>query len=96
VAELDVLMARFDQFDKRMDDRFQAVSTRLDDQRQAFDGRLADLGQRLNDLGQRLAGVENRLTAAENRMASNLTVNIWGATISMLIATAVAVIKLWT
>jgi hypothetical protein len=43
-----------------------------------------------------MAGLENRLTAAENRMASNLTVNVWGATISMLIATAVAVIKLWT
>jgi hypothetical protein len=51
---------------------------------------------RLDDLGQRITAVETRLTSAENRMASSLTVNVWGATISGLIATAVAVIKLWT
>jgi hypothetical protein len=89
MAELDVLMTRFDQLDKRMDDRFLAIDTRLADQWQAFDGRLGDLGQRIS-------AIENRLMSAENRMASNLTVNVWGATISGLIAAAVAIIKLWT
>jgi hypothetical protein len=87
MAELDILVARFDQFDKRMGDSFQAINTRLDDQRQTIDGRLTDLGQRMS-------AVENRLTAAENRMASNLTVNLWGLTISLLIAAAVSIIKL--
>ncbi len=89
MAELDMVLTRLDALDKRMDDRFQAINGRLADQWQAFDARL-------NDLGQRISAVEARLTSAENRMASNLTVNVWGATISMLIATAVAVIKLWT
>jgi BMFP domain-containing protein YqiC len=72
------------------------VLTRLD----ALDKRLGDQWQavnsRLDDLGQRITALEARLTSAENRMASSLTVNVWGATISGLIATAVAVIKLWT
>jgi hypothetical protein len=88
MAELEIVLTRLDTLDKRMDDRFQAVHTRLSDQRQALDGRL-------DDLGQRISAVEARLTSVENRMASNLTVNVWGATISGLIATAVAVIKLW-
>ena len=75
--------------DKRMTDGFEAINARLSDQAQAVHGRL-------DDLGQRITAVEARLTSAENRMASNLTVNVWGATISGLIATAVAVIKLWT
>jgi hypothetical protein len=72
------------------------VLTRLDardkwliDQAQAVNGRL-------DDLGQRITAVETRLTSAEHRMASSWTVNLWGATIRGLIATAVAVIKLWT
>lgn len=88
MAELEIVLTRLDTLDKRMDDRFQAVHTRLADHRQALDGRL-------DDLGQRISAVEARLTSVENRMASNLTVNVWGATISGLIATAVAVIKLW-
>jgi hypothetical protein len=44
MAELDVMIARLDQFDTRMEDRFQAMHTRLDDQRAAMDGRLAELG----------------------------------------------------
>jgi hypothetical protein len=89
MAELDLVLGRLDELDKRITDGIQAINTRLADQWQAFDGRL-------NDVGQRITAVENRLTSAENRMASNLTVNLWGGTISVLIATAVAVIKLWT
>jgi uncharacterized protein YhaN len=69
--------------------RLDALNKRLGDQWQA-------INSRLDDLGQRITAVETRLTSAENRMASNVTVNVWGATISGLIATAVAVIKLWT
>jgi hypothetical protein len=97
---MDLLVLRLDQFEKRFNDlvqtmntRFdgfvQAVNTRFDDQRLTLDARLADLGQRIS-------GVEGRLSAVENRMASSLTVNLWGATISMLIAAAVAIIKLWS
>jgi len=88
VAELDLVITRLDQLDKRLADSMQAMNTRVDDLRQTLNGRL-------DDLGQRISAVETRLTAAENRMASNTTVNLWGATISMLIAAAVAVIKLW-
>jgi hypothetical protein len=89
MADMDMTLRRLDELDKRISDGLQAINTRLSDQWQAFDGRL-------NDLGQRITAVETRLTSAENRMASNLTVNLWGGTISVLIATAVAVIKLWT
>ena len=75
--------------DKRMTDGFEAINARLSDQAQAVHGRL-------DDLGLRITAVETRLTSAEHRMASSWTVNLWGATISGLIATAVAVIKLWT
>ena len=50
MAELDILVARFDQFDKRMDERFQALNTRLD-----------DVNHRLDDFTSRLATVEARM-----------------------------------
>ncbi len=75
--------------DKRMTDGFEAINARLSDQAQAVNGRL-------DDLGQRITAVETRLTSAEHRMASNVTVNVWGATITGLMTTAVAVMKLWT
>jgi len=89
MAELDVVLTRLDALVKRMADGFAAINARLSDQGQAVNGRL-------DDLGQRITAVETRLTSAEHRMASSWTVNLWGATISGLIATAVAVIKLWT
>jgi hypothetical protein len=89
MEDLDRVLSRLDTLEKRMADGVQAINARLSDQGQAVNGRL-------DDLGQRITAVEQRLTSAENRMASSLTVNLWGATISGLIATAVAVIKLWT
>ena len=75
--------------DKRMTDGFETINARLSGQAQAVHGRL-------DDLGQQITAVETQLTSAEHRMASNVTVNVWGATISGLIATAVTVMKLWT
>ena len=69
--------------------RLDARDKWLSDQAQAVNGRL-------DDLGQRITAVETRLTSAEHRMASNVTVNVWGATITGLMTTAVAVMKLWT
>jgi hypothetical protein len=69
--------------------RLDALDKQLSDQWQAVNGRL-------DDLGQRITAVETRLTSAEHRMASNVTVNVWGATITGLMTTAVAVMKLWT
>jgi hypothetical protein len=89
MAELDRVLTRLDDLDKRMADGVQAIHARISDQSLGVNGRL-------DDLGQRITAVEHRLTSAETRMASSLTVNLWGATISGLIATAVAVIKLWT
>jgi hypothetical protein len=69
--------------------RLDALDKQLSDQWQAVNGRL-------DDLGQRITAVETRLTSAEHRMASNVTVNVWGATITGLMTTAIAVMKLWT
>jgi hypothetical protein len=89
MAELDVVLTCLDALDKRMADGLAAINAWLSDQGQAVNGRL-------DDLGQRITAVETRLRSAESRMASSWTVNLWGATISGLIATAVAVINLWT
>ena len=73
----------FEQFDKRMADRFQALNTRIDDMQARFNdlqGRFGDLGTRVASLeatmNQRLAGMEatmnQRLTSMEATMNQRL------------------------
>jgi chromosome segregation ATPase len=75
-ARLETL---FDQFDKRMADRFQAMNTRIDDLQARFTdlntsvtARIDQLNTRIDDLRDRIASLETttsqRLTAIENRL----------------------------
>jgi hypothetical protein len=91
VAELDVLMVRLDQFDKRMDERFQALNTRLDDMNHAVTARLESLDTRLLALEGRLTVIDERL----DHKAGNWVVSLRGATVAMLIGAATALVKLW-
>jgi hypothetical protein len=91
VAELEILVARFDQFDKRIAEHFQALGTRFD-----------DVNHRLNDFTSRLATVETRLTSIDSRLDSKATqglVHFWGGFVtawtSILVGAVIAVIKLW-
>jgi chromosome segregation ATPase len=91
VAELEILVARFDQFDKRMAEHFQALGTRFD-----------DVNHRLSDFTSRLATIEARLTSMDTRLDGKATqglVHFWGGFVtawtSLLVGVVVAVIKLW-
>jgi chromosome segregation ATPase len=91
VAELDVLITRFDEFDKRQEARFQALNTRFD-----------DVNHRLDDFTGRLTTLESRMTSIDTRLdgkANQGLVNFWGGFVtawtSILVGTVVAVLKLW-
>jgi hypothetical protein len=77
VAELDILITRFDQLDKRMDERFQALNTRID-----------DVVSRLSTIEARLLGMETRLDAK----ASHWLVGGGIAWLTTFIAAAVGVL----
>lgn len=92
MAELDMVLTRLDALDKRWGDQFHALNTRFD-----------DINHRLDDFTNRMASLEARIGSIETRLdgkAGQGLVNVWGATVmgwtSILVGTAVAVIKLWT
>lgn len=105
MAELDVLVTRFDQLDKRMADAFAALNTRFDDVNHRFadvNHRFDDINHRLDDFTSRLSTVEGRMTSIDTRLdgkASQGLVHFWGgfatAWTSILVGIVVAAIKLW-
>lgn len=91
MAELDMVITRFDEFDKRQEARFQGMNTRID-----------DMNHRMSDVMSRLGTVEGRLTSIDTRLdgkASQGLVQFWGGFVtvwtSILVGTMVAVLKLW-
>ena len=91
MAARDILVARFDHFDKRLEDRFQALNTRFD-----------EVTHRLDDFTSRLSTVEARMTSIDTRLdgkATQCLVHFWGGFVtawtSLLVGVVVAVIKLW-
>jgi hypothetical protein len=88
-VRLDDLHRRFSDLQERltgMEGRIGTLDTRLDTRLQGLDDRL----------NTRFMGVEGRLSAIEQRLdhkAGNWTVNLWGATLAILIAAATAIIK---
>jgi chromosome segregation ATPase len=89
-VRLDDLHRRFTDLQERLtgvDGRLGTVDTRLDTRLQGLDDRL----------NTRFMGVEGRLSAIEQRLdhkAGNWTVNLWGATLAILIGAATALVKL--
>ena len=78
---------RLGTLDDRLDTRLGGLDARLDT-------RLGEIDDRLNT---RLMGVEGRLSAIESRLdskAGNWTVNLWGATLALLVGAATAFLKL--
>jgi hypothetical protein len=90
------VMSRFGSIDQRFTDlqeRLTGMEGRLEALDGRLDSRLAGIDDRLNT---RLMGVEGRLSAIESRLdhkADKWTVNLWGATLAILIAAATAFIK---
>jgi predicted nucleic acid-binding Zn-ribbon protein len=91
------LHTRLDDLNRRFTDlqgRLTSVEGRLSTMDTRLDTRLQGLDDRLDT---RLMGVEGRLSVIEQRLdhkAGNATVNLWGATLAMLIAAATALVTL--
>jgi chromosome segregation ATPase len=91
------LQVRLDDLHRRFTDlqeRLTGVEGRIGTVDARLDTRLQGLDDRLNT---RFMGVEGRLSGIEQRLdhkAGNWTVNLWGATLAILIGAATALVKL--
>jgi hypothetical protein len=89
MAELDVVLTRLDQMDKRWGDQFHALNTRFD-----------DVNHRLDDFTSRMSSLETRMTSIETRLdgkANQGLVHFWGGFVtawtSILVGVVVAIFK---
>ena len=89
MAELDGLITRFDQLDKRIGERFDALNIRFD-----------DVNHRLDDFTSRIGSLETRMTSIETRLdgkANQGLVHFWGGFVtawtSILVGIVVAIFK---
>jgi hypothetical protein len=87
--DLERFVTRFDQLDKRMGERFDALNTRFD-----------DVNHRLDDFTSRIGSLEMRMTSIETRLdgkANQGLVNFWGGFVtawtSILVGIVVAIFK---
>jgi chromosome segregation ATPase len=96
-TQANQLQVRLDDLHRRFTDlqeRLTGVDGRIGSMDARLDTRLQGLDDRLNT---RFMGVEGRLSGIEQRLdhkAGNWTVNLWGATLAILIGPATALVKL--